>query len=291
MHAYHDTTGAFAPAYYAPPPTGTPNTFFAWSALILPYIEQGNLYQQLNPTQVSLQTVIANNLPLVQTRIKTYICPSDDGPNPNTNRPFNNPTDTVPPAVAIGTSNYVGNNGHANGVGVFIDNNARPRISTPIGIADIPDGTSNTLMVGERTSTIVMSGQNAGVSANPPVAPCNPIVPIPRSAALWAGYQGWGPAQPLQGPTDIWSFCVTHLYQIQTGDSFMGCNINFPKQSASSAHPGGIQYVMCDGSVQFVKNDINWTFLNQSSGGVVLPIGTLNRLSQRHDGLPIGGDF
>jgi prepilin-type processing-associated H-X9-DG protein len=101
---------------------------------------------------------------------------------------------------------------------------------------------------------------------------------------LWPGYQSWGPAQPLQGPTDLWSILVTHLYQLQTGDSFTGCNVNFPKQAGSSNHPGGVQYVFCDGSVQFIQNNINWTYLNQPN----VPLGTLNRLSQRDDGLPVG---
>jgi prepilin-type N-terminal cleavage/methylation domain-containing protein/prepilin-type processing-associated H-X9-DG protein len=264
LHMYNDSYATFAPAYNV-------NTYWCWATFILPYIEQGNLYNQLNPQTVSLQAAVTNSLPVLQTQIKTYLCPSDSGgPNPNTNRPFNQPSQAVPPAVAISASNYVGNNGCTNGSGVFIDNNATPRIVTPIGIGDITDGTSNTLMVGERASTVVQSGAASG---------CTPVTPVARSAALWAGYQGW----PTTGaPTDEWAFLCTHLYQENTGDAFTGCTLNQPLQAPSSNHPGGVQYVFCDGSVQFINNNINWT----PSG--TTPIGTLNRLAERNDGLPIG---
>src|SRR5438876_6476271 len=42
LHMYNDTNGSFG--------TGYSSTFWAWSSFLLPYIEQGNLYQQLTPT-------------------------------------------------------------------------------------------------------------------------------------------------------------------------------------------------------------------------------------------------
>jgi prepilin-type N-terminal cleavage/methylation domain-containing protein/prepilin-type processing-associated H-X9-DG protein len=252
-HMYNDTNNTF-PISYTP-------TFWAWSTLLLPYIEQGNLYNTLSPSTVPLQTAITNNLPALQTKIKTYLCPSDNGPNPNTNRPF--PPGGGASSVALSTSNYVANN--ADNAGVFIDNQA-------IGIRDIIDGTSNTIMVGERCSTTVNYGSNSG---------CSSITVIPRSAGLWAGYEGWNP----QGtPTDKWAFEFTLLYQLNTGETQTTCvsDGSPPKDAPSSLHPGGVQFVFCDGSVQFIQNTINWTPFN------VTPIGTLNRLEQRNDGLVIG---
>jgi hypothetical protein len=40
--------------------------------------------------------------------------------------------------------------------------------------------------------------------------------------------------------------------------------------------------VLCDGSVQFINANINWTKSGQT------PIGTLNRLGARNDGLVVG---
>ena len=274
----------------------------SWSALILPYIEQGNLYQQLNPTRDKLRNIVYNpaNRALVQTKIKTYICPSDDGPSPNVNRPLFGGAGTGTDGFNLdgfqfGTSNYCGNNGHTNGVGIFVDNNGTPHFSTPVSIPNITDGTSNTLMVGERTSSVVLSGKDSGGT------PCSPIPPVPRGAAVWVGYQGWAPGVngPVPNPqfsaanlpqANIWGFLITHLYEENTGDSFTGCTLNQPGQSPSSQHPGGVQYCLCDGSVTFIKNDINWTATgNKDRAGNTLPImGTLNRLAQKDDGLPVG---
>src|SRR5438105_10243832 len=82
-HMYNDTNGNF-PISYIPPPNPNPNNlgWWAWSALVLPYIEQGNLYNQLNPTTTSLRASTASTsplLPALQTEIKTYLCPSDGG--------------------------------------------------------------------------------------------------------------------------------------------------------------------------------------------------------------------
>src|SRR5207248_8265672 len=112
-HLYHDAYNALPMSYN--------NNYWAWSTLLMPFIEQDNLYNQLNPTQISLQTAVANNSPLLQSKVKTYLCPSDNGPFPNSNRPF--PFNKAN-GLFIATSNYVGTNGDTNGSGAFIDNNA-----------------------------------------------------------------------------------------------------------------------------------------------------------------------
>ncbi len=52
LHNYHDVFNTFPPGYVAKianNKTSSERSMFAWGALILPYIEQGNLYQVLDP--------------------------------------------------------------------------------------------------------------------------------------------------------------------------------------------------------------------------------------------------
>src|SRR5438094_821279 len=75
-----------------------PNPGWSWATIIMPYIEQGALYQQLSATYGNIRTAsaaaannpsTANPPPAIfQTSIPIYVCPSDGGGPLNTN--FNN---------------------------------------------------------------------------------------------------------------------------------------------------------------------------------------------------------
>ena len=73
-HGYHDVQRSFPSGYLATAayPDTTPG--WGWGALLLPYLEQDNLYRQLNLNQ-PLQ-----NSPAIQTMVKVYLCPSDSAP-------------------------------------------------------------------------------------------------------------------------------------------------------------------------------------------------------------------
>jgi prepilin-type N-terminal cleavage/methylation domain-containing protein/prepilin-type processing-associated H-X9-DG protein len=249
LHMYHDSNNSF--------PVGSTATFWGWAALTLPYLEQNNLYTQLNPPVNSFKSALTNALPLLQTPLKVFYCPSDPaGGGVNINRPFNTPT----AGTRIALSNYPGNGGDtANGQGIFSPN-------TPVRIGDITDGTSNTILVGERTT--------------PPVQPnASDYRNISRKAALWAGYDGWGGGGP--GTDALWGYS---LYRLQDGFSGTGFDTLGPPQAFSSSHTGGVQFLFGDGSVHLISESVNWT----PSG--TTPIGTFNRLTNKADGLP-AGDF
>src|SRR6266849_9978445 len=73
LHDYHSAHESF-------PCEGSSNVTnrWAWSVALLPYIEQGNLYQQLgSPNVYSTASMPFPATPLLQTKISTYLCPSD----------------------------------------------------------------------------------------------------------------------------------------------------------------------------------------------------------------------
>ena len=137
-HNFHDTYRKLPPGWVTAR-GNTPVPGWAWGAVILPYIEQAPLYKALGvvlnpPTKAPL----ASN-PLTQTPVPIYLCPSDNSSN-NINVWYD----------GYSASNYVCNRalfGPADGT-VGGPN------GTPINKAliNITDGTSNTIMIGERDS-------------------------------------------------------------------------------------------------------------------------------------------
>src|SRR5262245_46556126 len=69
MHNYHDVQLAF-PINYRPVVSGT----YSWMQAILPFIEQGALYNQIT---IGGTVSLPNNTMVANTVIKTFRCPSD----------------------------------------------------------------------------------------------------------------------------------------------------------------------------------------------------------------------
>ncbi|HEX4613353.1 MAG TPA: DUF1559 domain-containing protein, partial [Urbifossiella sp.] len=160
-HGYHDANGRLP--YDMSPESGQSATWgmggtnWSWLALILPYVEQGNLYTQANIPTNTLSASAAQ----IAVQIPTFLCPSDNaqqGPR----------SDAADLSGNIGQTNYKGvsganwqwgdarwnpgvqatapdQNGLANGNGIFYRGDGRFKVT----LVSITDGTSNTLMVGE----------------------------------------------------------------------------------------------------------------------------------------------
>jgi len=135
-HNYHDAIGKL-PEGYVTLPGNTPSRGWAWGTLILPYIEQGNLYKQLNPIVNPPGNAPASSNPLSQVPLTVFQCPSDSNSN-TLNVWYDN----------YSKSNYVCNRalfGPADGVV-----GGPSGTKTNMTLIAITDGTSNTIMVGER---------------------------------------------------------------------------------------------------------------------------------------------
>jgi prepilin-type N-terminal cleavage/methylation domain-containing protein len=136
LHNYHSTHGAFPPAKLIQPNGAAHN----WATLILPYIEQGNLYQQYN-LDVDW-TNAANDSGINQTEIKLFLCPS--APSDRTAANKRGPLD-YPATCEIHRPNpFAGKlpESDPNWIGVLGKNVSRR-------VTDIRDGSSNTLMLAE----------------------------------------------------------------------------------------------------------------------------------------------
>src|SRR5437879_2361657 len=81
LHNFHDTNQRL-------PPCAQSNTAnrWGWQVAILPFIEQGNLFQQLGaPDLTTTASMVFPATPIVQTKIPTYRCATDLTSNLPTN--------------------------------------------------------------------------------------------------------------------------------------------------------------------------------------------------------------
>jgi prepilin-type N-terminal cleavage/methylation domain-containing protein/prepilin-type processing-associated H-X9-DG protein len=263
LHNYHDTYTWF--------PQNSGN-FVGWAVFMLPYVEQGNLHALIKPGPGTTlaKGVTDVQLPLFQTPLSVFMCPTDNGKNLNDNRLFPGVA-PVPNNTQLARSNYPANGGNGNPLnGMSYPADGIITNSTPVGIRDITDGTTNTFMIGER-STISWGGDPQGVCGSP--TPYNP-----NYASVWAG---WTTATPQSNASMDIAFGLTSVRPYDGFSNTGGCN---PGYAFSSLHPGGIQFAMCDGSVRLISSSINWTPID------TVPIGTFNRLGKRNDGLVLS-DF
>ncbi len=134
-HNFHDVYKKLPPGWVTAR-GNTPVPGWAWGAVILPYIEQGPLYKALGVTLTPTVAPKAANV-LTDATVPVYICPSDPYGS-NINVWYDN----------YGKSNYVCNRtlfGPADGT-------VGGANGTPINktLISITDGTSNTIMIGER---------------------------------------------------------------------------------------------------------------------------------------------
>jgi prepilin-type N-terminal cleavage/methylation domain-containing protein len=230
LHNYHEIHKAFPSGWIGVNTFGLPaahdgGSGAGWAAMLLPMLEQNNLWQQFRS---SLYLTDPANSAFLAAQLPMYRCPSDPQP------PYFDLSDEDGNAVLarLPVANYIGvfgteelhgceydpgiapvsPSGQCMGDGIFFHNSR-------VRIADITDGTSNTLMVGERRTDRLLSWYST-----------------------WPGViaEGEEAFQRILGvadhpPND------PHLHF----DDF------------SSPHTGGAQFVLGDGSVRFVSSSID----------------------------------
>jgi prepilin-type N-terminal cleavage/methylation domain-containing protein len=261
------------------PPNGARGPMFgSIFFMILPFIEQTNLFQASSDTNrtgynegppivdPNYSATIYHNWSIGQaTAPKTYVCPSDPS----------NPGGITPMPADWGVGSW-GVTSYGFNAQVFTQTFSAPSDGT--NYAKYPgtfsDGTSNTIVFGEKVATIGSTASDA-TAGNSDYG----------SANLWFE---WAPrfAWAIQGPSSVFlvqptdSYCLatanraddmdafpqTSLYVgVPTGGTTSVCSL-----LAAGHHTGGMVTGFADGHVQFLSNGINgnvWWALITPAGG------------------------
>ncbi|MGQ0636209.1 MAG: DUF1559 family PulG-like putative transporter [Planctomycetaceae bacterium] len=289
LHNYHDTHNIFPRSWYESLNSPVPDLGWGWMTMVLPFIDQAPLYNSLNPGPASLAAVAstANGRQLIQTSLPVFQCPTDTGPQPNTAANF----DFLAPGsgtIRLGKSNYLGSAGNTEQGGLIME-----AAGASARIRDCTDGLSNTFLLGERAHLLQRIDLNTGT------------IPVQATAGVWPGYSEANgvPAFSL-GVSRTW-------FKMQDGSMggivILGFLRALPEQAFSSRHTGGAQFVMGDGAVRFVNENVQWFFTSVTTGNPAIDaifqqlgfpvgpptaanMGVYNRLGDRSDGFPVG-DF
>jgi prepilin-type N-terminal cleavage/methylation domain-containing protein/prepilin-type processing-associated H-X9-DG protein len=228
-HNYHDNSGHLPPGYLAAGPyvDGGSDTTpgWGWAALLLPYLEQDNLFKSIDFSQPIERPV---NAGAVRTMLPVFQCPSDLLPQ----GPFAVPDAFGSTVVSAAPSSYAacvgGDESDAfgpDGLGVFY-RNSRTRLT------DITDGTSNTILIGERAWS--------------------------NAQGIWAGAVQDGVI--LRGKTNpnpgsgAGSYPAAVLVELHCHLNNALTDTDGGLDDPSSNHFGGSNFLFADGSVHFLRS-------------------------------------
>ncbi len=212
-----DVNGNDIPMYYG----------CGWATFILPYLEQQAVYDLFDFSMDKGMIVYSPNFEAGATKLPVFICPSDpqgtelvrctstgqNGPHPDDD---------------FARTNYAG---IADSEDWTCDTHHPRRFYLTDGmmgerwgcrIADVKDGTSHTLMIGEVT------GQGPGS----------------RSGFFWLTLDSTDTKHGINGMLSI------------PGGMNPGDYVHYAHTGPSSYHPGGCHFMMGDGSVQFLSENI-----------------------------------
>ena len=228
-----------------------------WTVGVLPYLEQQNLREMYKKSEYYWTPA---NQPVTAKRLSVYTCPSDV------------------PSMQFGVTcnNYVGNYGNTGYVrdtyrtmlhvvgeldGVAfagapfelgLPSTARRRVCT---FDHVRDGLSNTSLVSE-----TVQGQGTNDARGLTWWDC---------AAHFETHLSPNSSQP-----DVMDSAEHCSSDSSNNLPCVGQTDSMPMTlAARSRHPGGVQVVLCDGSVQFISNDIaldTWRALSTTRGGEVV---------------------
>lgn len=265
---YHDTKKGVPPqATYA-----VGGTFSGYSihARILPYLEEGNLYSQVNFTQG-----YAAQPDICRMQMPLYRCPTDPQPLDATRFDSN---------VEFSPTNY----GFNIGTWLGLDLVAVKGGDGPFGynmthsFAKITDGLSKTLCAADvKTFTpALLDGNNPAAANSPP--PATPADLVAYGGTFDPDYchTQWVTGRTLQsGLTTTFppNTLVAYVKDGATYDvDFTSARVSpsAPQHSyrcvtSRSYHPGGVNAAMMDGSVQFFNSSIDqvtWRALGTRAG-------------------------
>ncbi|MBX9678207.1 MAG: DUF1559 domain-containing protein [Gemmataceae bacterium] len=255
LHGYHDVK-KFFPNNARPSATSTVRE--RWVVKILPYLEQANLFKNYDNTQNWDAPV---NLAYTSLPLPIFVCPSS--PNPDR-------LDTNPDVVGGWASSKeivsIGDYGALYGVhNTFVANNPAVTLSTnlegiltksgTVAIADVTDGTSNTIFVAESGGRPFLYRNGVKVNSNYKAAGVNGGGWCRPASDLWLiGTSKGGTA--VGGPVTVNAnngFDHGGSYPLAVGTPALGPD---PSGAIYAFHSGGANILLSDGSVRFLDEQI-----------------------------------
>ena len=235
----------------------------AWGAFILPQIEAGNLHDLIDFALPGFDPV---NLEARETQLEVFICPTDFWSDNN----FVVRDETTTPVERYAAASYCANWGPASGVAetpsdtsddinldATPDQSAGPFFrNSKTRFADIQDGTSNTLALGERTNGPILDG-----SGNPIGVP-----PHPNFENVW-----FGAIRDIDDPEDDHGHMV--LFDTEYGPNQASGEGTGADRGISAPHSGLAQFALMDGSVHSIRENIEietYRALSSIRGGEIV---------------------
>lgn len=245
IHNYHDRNGTLPPGYLdkntnpASDYTSDLGPGWGWSAFLLGDLEQNALAKSIN-FNANVGAGSAET-----SALNIFWCPSDKRVEPVPVYAMGGST----VLMSLGQSNYSAVNGVLETSSHPGDNGGAFLRNSRFRFADISDGLSNTLFVGERNSghaNLVWAGS-----------------PVGGSLPAWQAAAPYGSAEGPQG------LVVSHASRNHRP--------NDPAVSDAdvfySLHPGAVNFVFGDGSVRTISASINGityeNLLNRADGNVI----------------------
>jgi prepilin-type N-terminal cleavage/methylation domain-containing protein/prepilin-type processing-associated H-X9-DG protein len=270
LNTYYDGVGALPMGYMANRPflDGATDTApgWSWAAMILSQLEQGSLFNSVN---FALPVEAWQNQTSIRSQHAGFLCASDVTSGLfRVKDPSGNVRATTAPssyAACVGgneTDTATGINNDGLGAGAFF-RNSRTRM------AEITDGTSNTIAVVERAWS--------------------------KAGGMWAGAvtngtirRGYMNACPTTGALfyPAATLVQAHCHLINTDSDPDG-----GLDDCSSLHPGGANFLFADGSVHFLKNILGDAGTRPDGSSVYGPSGVVfQALATRAGGEIISAD-
>jgi len=236
----------------------------SWSIVILPHLEQQNLYDQYDFEAFNEDEV---NWPVLQTILPVYLCPSDEDTD-TLERPQSGPGNNIPMARGSYRANSgrcgnpaKGNWDSASGSDGFFPKGRNPDFShwkgpfrgigkgkgrkiyltgsAPSELQHITDGLSNTIFIGEGTSKS-STGSASAAEANR------------RRRTFWAySYTSYNRSCVFP-ETRTMLFDYARCVDVGGPGGKSAC-----KRAWGALHPGGLHFAFGDGSVHFLSADID----------------------------------
>lgn len=238
LHHYHDVTGSFPSGFVWPNKT-------LWSGLMLSQLEQTTIYNSLD-FGVNWDVDGSANEAACGTYLSVFRCPSTDAPE---HRTTNGIADRVPCSYIACTSGLIARESGPRPVVGLDDADGLFFVNSRIRMADIVDGTSNTVAVGE--AIFIYTGQGLDLYG------------IDQFIDHW--YIGTPEGQVNEISESMGSTAAPiNAFRIA------GLFVDEKELSFSSYHPRGAQVVFADGHVSLVSETIDrtiWSALGTRAWG------------------------